>query len=134
MLLRQQEFYGGIAQLARAHGSYPWCRGFESPSRYYKMSIKSASFLFVLHFMLHILEKWFKMWVSVWTVNSSVNAAPSVKVSFDFQVIHSYPCAKCSIIFTFALTKSVIIICYMARTNSSTIMADNKIAVQNEKL
>ena len=26
--------YGGIAQLARAHGSYPWCRGFESPSRY----------------------------------------------------------------------------------------------------
>ena len=27
---------GEIAQLARAHGSYPWCRGFESPSRYYK--------------------------------------------------------------------------------------------------
>ena len=25
---------GEIAQLARAHGSYPWCRGFESPSRY----------------------------------------------------------------------------------------------------
>ena len=25
---------GGIAQLARAHGSYPWCRGFESPSSY----------------------------------------------------------------------------------------------------
>ena len=21
--------------MARAHGSYPWCRGFESPSRYY---------------------------------------------------------------------------------------------------
>ena len=31
----QSEFrYGGIAQLARAHGSYPWCRGFKSPSRY----------------------------------------------------------------------------------------------------
>ena len=28
--------YGEIAQLARAHGSYPWCRGFESPSRYSK--------------------------------------------------------------------------------------------------
>jgi hypothetical protein len=27
---------GGIAQLARAHGSYPWCRGFESLSRYYR--------------------------------------------------------------------------------------------------
>ena len=27
---------GGIAQLARAHGSYPWCRGFESLSRYTK--------------------------------------------------------------------------------------------------
>ena len=26
--------FGEIAQLARAHGSYPWCRGFESPSRY----------------------------------------------------------------------------------------------------
>ena len=26
--------YGGIAQLARAHGSYPWCREFESPFRY----------------------------------------------------------------------------------------------------
>ena len=25
---------GEIAQLARAHGSYPWCRGFESPLRY----------------------------------------------------------------------------------------------------
>ena len=28
--------YGEIAQLARACGSYPQCRGFESPSRYYK--------------------------------------------------------------------------------------------------
>ena len=27
--------YGEIAQLARAHGSYPWCRGFDSPSRYF---------------------------------------------------------------------------------------------------
>ena len=26
--------YGGIAQLARACGSYPQCRGFESPFRY----------------------------------------------------------------------------------------------------
>ena len=30
---------GEIAQLARAHGSYPWCRGFESPSRYYLRKI-----------------------------------------------------------------------------------------------
>ncbi len=28
------EKYGGIAQLARAHGSYPWCREFKSPFRY----------------------------------------------------------------------------------------------------
>ncbi len=27
---------GGIAQLARAHGSYPWCREFKSPFRYLK--------------------------------------------------------------------------------------------------
>ena len=26
--------YGEIAQLARAHGSYPWCQEFESLSRY----------------------------------------------------------------------------------------------------
>ena len=31
--------YGEIAQLARAHGSYPWCRGFESPSRYFNNCI-----------------------------------------------------------------------------------------------
>ena len=28
--------YGGIAQLARAHGSYPWCRGFKSLFRYFE--------------------------------------------------------------------------------------------------
>ena len=31
--------YGEIAQLARARGSYPRCRGFESPSRYFFMQI-----------------------------------------------------------------------------------------------
>ena len=31
----RSHFYGGIAQLARAHGSYPWCRGFKSPFRYF---------------------------------------------------------------------------------------------------
>ena len=30
-----QPNYGGIAQLARAHGSYPWCRWFKSSSRYF---------------------------------------------------------------------------------------------------
>ena len=30
--------YGEIAQLARARGSYPRCRGFESPSRYERES------------------------------------------------------------------------------------------------
>ena len=28
------KIYGGIAQLARAHGSYPWCRWFKSSFRY----------------------------------------------------------------------------------------------------
>lgn len=32
--VRQGVFNGGIAQLARACGSYPQCRGFKSPSRY----------------------------------------------------------------------------------------------------
>ena len=39
--------YGEIAQLARACGSYPQCRGFESPSRYdWNASEKSGAFLF----------------------------------------------------------------------------------------
>ena len=36
--------YGEIAQLARAHGSYPWCREFESPSRYYFFVRKALIF------------------------------------------------------------------------------------------
>ena len=37
--------YGEIAQLARAHGSYPWCRGFDSPSRYSQKALRfSRSF------------------------------------------------------------------------------------------
>ena len=28
--------YGEVAQLARAHGSYPWCQQFESALRYYR--------------------------------------------------------------------------------------------------
>ena len=43
--------YGEIAQLARAHGSYPWCRGFESPSRYsFKMVWKPWFTRFPLFF------------------------------------------------------------------------------------
>ena len=34
--------YGEIAQLARARGSYPRCRGFESPSRYFADSLLYA--------------------------------------------------------------------------------------------
>ena len=30
--------YGGVAQLARAHGSYPWCQGFKSLLRYWRTS------------------------------------------------------------------------------------------------
>ena len=36
--------YGGIAQLARAHGSYPWCRWFKSSSRYFKKTCSCKSF------------------------------------------------------------------------------------------
>ena len=42
--------YGEIAQLARAHGSYPWCRGFKSPSRYYTKYCRSCvSAVFLLY-------------------------------------------------------------------------------------
>ena len=32
--------YGGVAQLARAHGSYPWCQGFKSLLRYALYTIR----------------------------------------------------------------------------------------------
>ena len=38
--------YGGIAQLARAHGSYPWCREFKSPFRYYTAWTVCPGFFF----------------------------------------------------------------------------------------
>ncbi len=40
--------YGGIAQLARAHGSYPWCREFESPFRYSETLEESRVSLFLV--------------------------------------------------------------------------------------
>ena len=40
------KYYGEIAQLARAHGSYPWCRGFKSLSRYYLRSGSRRCFHF----------------------------------------------------------------------------------------
>ena len=38
--------YGGIAQLARAHGSYPWCRWFKSSFRYEERGLNFRSLLF----------------------------------------------------------------------------------------
>ena len=35
----EKRYNGGVAQLARAHGSYPWCRGFKSPLRYFFISL-----------------------------------------------------------------------------------------------
>ena len=54
--------YGEIAQLARARGSYPRCRGFESPSRYATRRNPSG-FLFLLRSERGILYL-IKLWVS----------------------------------------------------------------------
>ena len=40
--------YGGIAQLARAHGSYPWCRWFKSSFRYFKAWREGLQASFIL--------------------------------------------------------------------------------------
>ena len=45
----RSHIYGGIAQLARAHGSYPWCRGFKSPSRYFLFRTLSSFFFAFLY-------------------------------------------------------------------------------------
>ena len=40
--------FGGIAQLARAHGSYPWCHGFKSLFRYFQdVVLVTASFFLI---------------------------------------------------------------------------------------
>ncbi len=44
--------HGGIAQLARAHGSYPWCRWFESNFRYERYGESYISF-----FLYHRIQK-----------------------------------------------------------------------------
>ena len=38
--------YGGIAQLARARGSYPRCRWFKSSSRYFEKGLYKPFFYF----------------------------------------------------------------------------------------
>ena len=54
---------GEIAQLARAHGSYPWCRGFESPSRYYTKdeSVNRVKGLQAFLYCRHIHTKIYKI-------------------------------------------------------------------------
>ena len=36
MLECESGLHGGVAQMARAHGSYPWCHRFDSCRRYQK--------------------------------------------------------------------------------------------------
>lgn len=53
-------FYGDVAQLARAHGSYPWCREFESPRRYHicvPKSCKSRLFFILQGIVLIFLHQ-----------------------------------------------------------------------------
>lgn len=40
-------FYGGVAQLVRAHGSYPWRHWFESSYRYQIFRLRTVSFYFI---------------------------------------------------------------------------------------
>ena len=49
--------YGGIAQLARAHGSYPWCREFKSPFRYEFRSSGFPELLFLFHRKLRPMKQ-----------------------------------------------------------------------------
>ena len=53
----RSHFYGGIAQLARAHGSYPWCREFKSPFRYEFRSSGFPELLFLFHRKLRPMKQ-----------------------------------------------------------------------------
>ena len=58
--------YGGIAQLARAHGSYPWCHKFKSYYRYHVGTSFACS-----DFLLH------KKSITSYTVPPFCKKAPS---------------------------------------------------------
>ena len=48
---------GGIAQLARAHGSYPWCQWFKSTYRYHvSASVVSFALIFCAKISVHRLR------------------------------------------------------------------------------
>lgn len=49
-------FYGEIAQLARARGSYPRCRGFKSPSRYNTKMRESSYYLDFRYFFERVFS------------------------------------------------------------------------------
>ena len=54
-----KQLFGEIAQLARARGSYPRCRGFESPSRYFfyaNMECKNGRITFTFLFLSKIIS------------------------------------------------------------------------------
>ena len=77
--------YGEIAQLARAHGSYPWCRGFESPSRYFirksrkrcKINI-SCSFLLVAVFYSKLITNDYRVLKAISPTRIPVSSASSI--------------------------------------------------------
>ena len=64
---------GGIAQLARAHGSYPWCRWFKSSSRYFCANVCGTSCL------------WQVCCISIYR-----NTARESEVSGSFFVVYFY--------------------------------------------
>lgn len=60
--------FGEVAQLARAHGSYPWCRGFKSLFRYYNKTYQAVIavgrfFAVGIHFD-SVLLQYFKLKIS----------------------------------------------------------------------
>ena len=78
-VLREHKYqYGEIAQLARACGSYPQCRGFESPSRYY---FRKAWFVF--SFFLHKMVD-FKLWKWYTAFVFNLNYEPTCSANHSF--------------------------------------------------
>ena len=67
--------YGGIAQLARAHGSYPWCREFKSPFRYFPGTLRC--FESISGFFVDFTEK-----VTDYPLTNSIAMSPLLFAAF----------------------------------------------------
>ena len=84
--------------MARAHGSYPWCREFKSPFRYLEAPDQSGAFLFSLAFLY---RNFFLIWC---TKHCQILHCPLI-LEIQFRYRNKYD-RQCTQIVLFVYTSS----------------------------